>query len=330
MHTRFAQVVAVVLTTLSMNALAATVYVADEKGGSVTVIDSKSGATKQFGIPIEPHNVDITLDGARLLATGSGKIADHRDHQSSSGGQLVVIDLKSPSAETTSISIGGHPAHVVPDPERGFAYVSDGANNAIVIVDLTAREAIGRISVGTYPHGIRLSPDGRLLAVANMRSGDVSIIDIVTRKVLGAIAVGRSPVQVGFDPLGRHLAVSLNGENRIAFVDVAGRKVLWKADVGRGPVQVSFTTDGQKILVANQGSASNPDDRLFVVSVDERKTIQSIAVGKGAHGTAVTEDGRTAFVTNTYADTLSVIDLTSMAVIATYPTGKAPNGVAVR
>ena len=330
MPRRFAHAVACVLTTLSMNALASTVYVADEKGGSVTVIDRKSGATKRFDIPVEPHNVDITLDGARLLATGSGKVADHRNHQSGSGGQLVLIDLKSPTPETTTISIGGHPAHVVPDHEGRFAYVSDGANNAIVIADLTARKAIGRIPVGTYPHGIRLSPDGRMLAVANMRSGDVSLIDIGTRKVLGTVAVGRSPVQVGFDPSGRHLSVSLNGENRVALVDVAARKVLWKADVGRGPVQVSFTTDGQKILVANQGSASNPDDRLSVVSVEERKTVQSIAVGKGAHGTAVADDGKTAYVTNTYADTLSVIDLTSMAVIAIYPTGKAPNGVAVR
>ena len=142
--------------------------------------------------------------------------------------------------------------------------------------------------------------------------------------------MGRAPVQVAFDSSGRHVVVSLNGENKIAVVDVAARKLLWKAEVGRGPVQVMITPDDKMALVANQGSAANPDNRLSLVSLAERKTIATVQVGRGAHGVALDADGRTAYVTNTYADTVSAIDLVSRTVTASYSTGKGPNGIVVR
>lgn len=154
MPSRLAQAIAILLTALSWPVMAGTVYVADEKGGSISVIDSKTGATKRFDLPIDPHNVDITPDG-RLLATGSRKSADHKAHQSGSDGQLIIIDLESPAIEPVAIDVGGHPAHVVPDREGKRAYVSDSLNNSVLVVDLGARKVITRFAVGSYPHGLR-------------------------------------------------------------------------------------------------------------------------------------------------------------------------------
>ena len=62
---------------------------------------------------------------------------------------------------------------------------------------------------------------------------------------------------------------------------MAARKLLWKAEVGRGPVQVMVTPDDKMALVANQGSATNPDNRLSLVSLAERKTMATVQVGRG-------------------------------------------------
>ena len=43
----------------------------------------------------------------------------------------------------------------------------------------------------------------------------------------------------------------------------------------------------------------------------------------------IEREGRLAFVANTYANTLSVIDIVQRSVIATVPTGRGPNGVSV-
>jgi YVTN family beta-propeller protein len=140
--------------------------------------------------------------------------------------------------------------------------------------------------------------------------------------------VGRAPVQVAFDPSGRHIVVSLNGENKIAVVDVAARKLLWKAEVGRGPVQVMVTPDGKTAPIRAQRPTPTIACRWFPLPSARRSPPSRLAGGRTASPSM--RLGAPAFVTNTYADTVSAIDLASRAVTASYSTGKGPNGIAVR
>ena len=49
--------------------------------------------------------------------------------------------------------------------------------------------------------------------------------------------------------------------------------------------------------------------------------------GAGAHGIVVDPASRHAYVTNLYADTVAVLDLDSLKVVATIPVGSTPNGI---
>ena len=55
----------------------------------------------------------------------------------------------------------------------------------------------------------------------------------------------------------------------------------------------------------------------------------TVETGSGAHGVVVDRDGRHAFVTNTYANTVSVLDVGERKVVATVQVGRGPNGVSV-
>lgn len=55
-----------------------------------------------------------------------------------------------------------------------------------------------------------------------------------------------------------------------------------------------------------------------------------MTVGKSAHGVTIAPDGRSAYVSNTYANTISSIDLSSLSAGKSYPVGKEPNGIAAR
>lgn len=57
--------------------------------------------------------------------------------------------------------------------------------------------------------------------------------------------------------------------------------------------------------------------------------MKTIETAPGAHGVVVTPDGRSAFVTNTYGNTVSVIEVAGLKVVATVPVGQSPNGVSV-
>lgn len=314
------------------SARADTILVANEGSQSVSIIDSQTSKTTTAAIPISPHNVDISADGRLLLATGmpAAQAGSHAGH-GSAGGQLVLMDVSGDAPGVPQVvTVGGHPAHVVPDAQGHFAYLTDAETNSVVVVDLPGRRVVGRIPVQNYPHGLRLSPDGNLLAVANMKSDTVSLVDTRNPEETLHIPVGKRPVQVAFDRSGRTLVVSLNGEDKVAIIDVGTRKLLRKASVGNGPVQVYVTPDDKAALVANQGSAAKPDNRVSIVSLEDGKLIRNVTVGKGAHGVTIAPDGRTAYVSNTYANTVSAIDLGSLSAGKSYPVGKEPNGIAAR
>ena len=85
---------------------------------------------------------------------------------------------------------------------------------------------------------------------------------------------------------------------------------------------VVATPDGARAFVANIGSGS-------VTVVEGRKAIKQIPTGKGAEGIAITPNGREVWVTNREADTVSVIDVSSLEVAATVPAAKFPSRVKI-
>jgi YVTN family beta-propeller protein len=318
----------------AVSGAAGLVYSADEHGNSISAIDLASGRVETVPIPISPHNVDLTPDGARLLAVGDPAEGEgghgEAEHGGEAVGQLLVLDPERlASGPVAAIAVGEHPAHVVADKE-GRAFVTLAGANAVAVVDLDQGEVVRTVGTGRYPHGQRISPDGRELYVANVEDGSVSVIDTGTLAEVARIPVGRAPVQVGFTPDGSRVYVSLRDENRVAVIDTASRSVLARIEVGRGPIQVHATPDGRFVYVANQGSEAEPADTVSVIDVAAGSVVDTIPTGAGAHGVAVSRDGRFVFVTNIVDSTVSVIDAENRAVVGDFAVGKGPNGITFR
>lgn len=320
------------------------VYVADEEGDTVTVLDAASFA-KLATIPVgrEPHNVQVSPDGRWAWVTinyaveatrkeaekhPAGAMPKQEHEAMTQAGQVWVIDTATDQV-AAKIPGGKHPAHVVLSPDGRFAFVTNGGENTVSVVDASARTMIATVPVGAYPHGIRVSPDGREAYVANLKGGTVSVIDTEARKEVARIAVGKGPAQVGFTPDGRTAFVSLSQENAVALIDPAARKVVKKVPVGTIPIQVYATPDSRLLLVANQGSKKAPGRTVSVIDLTRLEVVKTVETGAGAHGVVVSADGRYAFVTNTYASTVSVIDVAGLKVVGSVPVGKGPNGISV-
>jgi YVTN family beta-propeller protein len=309
---------------------AATVYVAAEKAASLSVVDT-TGKRREIPLPINPHNVDLTPDRRFALASGIATTSAEGHATHPAGGELVIVDLRDDApAITARIAVGSHPGHVVPGKDGTVAYVTDAKSNSVVVVDLKERTVKSSIPVGRSPHGLRLSPDSRTLAVANMGEQTVTLIDLDEPQRSNVITVGRRPTQVAFSPDGSRLVVTLNAEDRAAIIDLATLKVMARPAVGRGPVQLVVTPDDTRALIANQGNAAKPDDRLAVISMTTGNLEKMVQVGSGAHGVALAPDGGSVFVTNTYANTVSEVDLKTLETRWSASTGAGPNGVAAR
>jgi YVTN family beta-propeller protein len=307
----------------SAPAMAATVYVANERAGSLTVIDEDAPSNRTLALDMLPHNVDLTPDGKNLLIVGMP--GGHGDH--GEGGRLLVLDALNPAASATTVIVGGHLAHVVPDTNGKLAFITDADSHAVLVTDLAAGRVVERIQVGRYPHGLRLSPDGQTLAVANRDSDDVSLIDVTRRQQIARIAVGKKPVQVAFAPDGQRLFVSLSGENAVAAVDPNQRTLIDTYPVGPGPIQLSVSPDGKQLVVANQGSEQAPGHSLSILDTATGRLIASPEVGKGAHGVSIAGDGTRAYISNAFDDSVSVVDLGTHKELTRYPTEAGPNGI---
>lgn len=310
-----------------------TVYSANEGGNSISAINLGTGAVTTVSLPVAPHNVDLTPDGALLLAVGEpAAAADHgagghgHSAEEATDGLLVILDPQEVSAAKGIVTVGSHPAHVVAD-RQGRAFVSLAGGDEIAVVDLASAEVIGRIATGDYPHGLRLSPDQAELYVANVEDGSVSVIDTRTLAEMARIPVGAAPVQVGFTPTGGQAYVSLRDENRVAVIDTTTRDVTDRIDVGPNPIQVFATADGAFVYVANQGTETAPNDTVSVIDTAKGEVVKTLTTGGGAHGVSASADGAHVFVTNIADDSVSIIDVASQQVVGTVAVGDRPNGI---
>lgn len=310
------------------------VFTANEFGNSVSRIELATGKVETLPVPIAAHNVQVTADGRYLLVVGQpGGDMEKMAQGSGSGamdekGQLLIFDTAAFSAgPVKAIEVGAYPAHVVADAEGRWAFVTNGGDGTLSVVDLALNTVTATLETGAGPHGQRISPDGKELYVANVTDGTVSVLDPVGLKELDRISVGAAPVQVGFTPDGSSVYVSLRDEDKVAVIDPATRQVIAKVDVGDGPIQVFSTPDSRFIYVANQGTEEDPGETVSVIEAATNTNVATIRTGPGAHGVAISPDGALAFISNIFDGTVSVIDNKTNTVVANFAVGEGPNGI---
>lgn len=291
------------------------VAVANEGNGSISIVDAMTSAVVTTISGIDgPHNLQITPDGSEVWVTS----APHN--------VVVAITLADYSLRGI-VRVGQHPAHVVFTPDGSRAFVTNSGDNTLSVIDAADLHLVRTLPIGKMPHGARVSGDGRWVAVANMESGTVSVLDADSLDHVADVAVGARPVQVGFAPDESALFVSLNGSDEVARIETATWAITATSPSGPGPIQVYASPDGKILAVANQGTEEKPGNSLALFDATTLRPGPVVQTGAGAHGVVITPDSRYAYVTNVYADTVSVVDLTAGVTVATVPVGDAPNGL---
>lgn len=312
----------------------AKIYVANEGDGSITVINADSlKAVKTIKLNGMPHNVNVDPLSRYVYATNhEGEEEEQTNEHAGHIPYLRIIDAKTFNV-VHSIPMQERAAHVVPSKDGGFVYVSREGGSTIVEVDIK-KEIITRIfKVGEGPHGFVLSNDGKKLYVPNMRSHDISIVDLVTgnekriklefedKKCDTAVAMGiTSNDKFSFVTCGKSFEIyKIDNEKQ----DVIGRIGFKKGDLA-GPIQTPVYPNSKYIYVPDMRNAV-----VHKIGIEKFELVKDIPAGQGAHGIAYSADGKLAYVTNTWEDSLSVIDLELDAITKTIKVGSEPNGVAV-
>jgi DNA-binding beta-propeller fold protein YncE len=237
------------------------------------------------------------------------------------------------------------------DPEMGVSSLS--------VVDGVSMQELARVPTCRMPHGSRLSPDGSrhysgcmmddLLVEIDTRTLEVSRLFGLKSGAEGPVAVagrqehaamshdmGPAPVSNSCSPTwaqpsadGKSVFVACNRSAEIAEVDVAGWTLTRRWSTPKAPYNLAVTPDG-KLLVATQKGPGT----VSIWRIADATLLAEVKGTRGvASGVVVSPDSRYAFATmegvGGEPGTVDVIDLSSLARVASVDMGKQAGGIAL-
>ena len=145
-------------------------------------------------------------------------------------------------------------------PGDRYAYVADGGNGTISVIDLARRRIVDRVQVGLLAHHMSFSPDGRRLWIA---LGEVArtvvrldTSDLAHPRIAGRLHPRFFAHSVGFAPDGRTVWLSSARVPYVTVYDAATGTVVKVVRAGRAPQEVAFS--GARALLTSGYGSSHP------------------------------------------------------------------------
>lgn len=298
-----------------------------------------------------PHGVVAAPDGRSFYVT----LAHGRPN-----GWLQQYDLDT-GRRLGQVELGMFPATVDLGP-GGLVYVinfnfedPDMKPSGLSVVAGDPLFEVARLTTCRMPHGSRLSPDGsrhysgcmmddRLVEVDTRRlavSREFSLVpgregpltpgpeDRARHSAHGpAPSSGCSPTWAQPSADGRAVYVACNRANEIVEIDVGAWRITRRWTTPRAPYNLAVTPDGTLLLATQKGPGTTTVWRLA-----DARLLAEIPGTRGlASGVAVSRDSRYAFVTlegvGGEPGTVDVIDLVTLAKVASVDVGKQAGGIA--
>ncbi len=210
----------------------------------------------------------------------------------STGAHRRVIDLNQDDAEDS------YTGDLALDSERGLLYVLDQANFRMVTIDVKKGRILASIRLGRLPFAIALSPDRRKAYVTNLGMFEYKALP-------GADAKSPRDTGLPFPAFGFPSQEARDGARR---------------DTAKGSIDVpglgdSTVRESNSLCVVNLENPAAPKVEAWVSTggPSDPKT----ASGSGPAGVLATSDR--VFVSNSHADSITVIDAKTNAIVSEIP-----------
>jgi YVTN family beta-propeller protein len=267
------------------------VYVADEGGGTVSVVDvATSARATTITMSGNPSGVAFTPSGdAVWVAVPQG--LQEIDPATATVRRTVPLQAR---AYSMAISADGR-----------FGYTALQRDGLVVEVDLRAGVVTRRYPVAS-PDFVALSPDGTTLAVTSFDNPNLVLLNRADGHVMATVPVGGPAFSPTYSPDGRHLYVAEADRPQADLVDVASRTVTGSVQFDKPAVNVAFSPDGRTAYAHGEGNVLTIID---VATGTARGTLPVTADNSAS--VALAPDGSRAYVVDQDRGVLLVAALPS-------------------
>lgn len=211
---------------------------------------------------------------------------------------------------------------VPPSPAR-LAFVSDGAHDRVLVVDLVGLRVQDTIAVGQGPRPVAVSPDGDLVFVGNNTDGTISVIGTQAERVIDTLPLrGIHPNAIVVHPDGDRLFTGTTAGLEEVPIDPSRRgRVL--PDLGP-TAGLALSPDGELLYVATDflGAA------LAVIDARAFVRLRTVAGFAGA-ASVVTDDAGRVYVADERRPRIAVLGPGASTMLREVPVVGAPFGLSV-
>ena len=311
-----------VLAALAISAPASayTVFVSNEKGNTVTVIDGTTWeVTTEFDGGQRPRGITISPDGKYLYVCASDDDT------------VRVYDAKT-YEQLHTLPSGPDPELFVLHPSGNPLYIANEDDNIVTVVDVEKKSVLAEIPVGVEPEGMAVSPDGKVVINTSETTNMAHFIDTETYEIFHNTLVDQRPRFAEFTSDNTKLYVSAEIGGTVAVLNPADGAIMKKIEFAvpgvppeaLQPVGVRVTKDGKKVYVA-----LGPANRVAVINGETDEVEEYLLVGQRVWQMAFTPDEKYILTTNGNSNDISVIDVAAQKVIKSIQVGEQPWGVVV-
>jgi len=184
-------------SAMAISSDGATLYVTNRIDGTVSVINTATGAFYTIDTGLQSDAIAVSADGGTLYV---GSIINDVRVVNIAARTYTVLPTGTYDGQSVAIqriTVAGR-----------YVYVTDTINDKVAVIDSNDNTVVARVNVGDGPSSIAVSPGGAFVFVANGQSDSVSVIDTDTGTVATTIPVGDNPTNVDLSADGLRLYVS--------------------------------------------------------------------------------------------------------------------------
>ena len=277
-----------------------------------------------------PRSAALLLLGA-ALASAHAELKNPIFVLNSLDADISVIDPAT-FQQVKRIPTGKEPHHLYLTPDEKSLVVANALGDSLTFINPATAE-VQRVLHGIAdPYHLRFSPDMKWFVTAANRLDHVALYRWMGAEakeplqLVKRIPAPKTPSHLSIDSKSTTLFVSLQDSNELLAIDLATQAPRWKIPVGQMPADIFLSPDDKHILVALTGAN---EVEVYDVNSPAPKLIKRITTGAGAHSFRAWGDRRHVLVSNRAGNSISKIDLQTLAVVDQFPGPSGPDDMEV-
>lgn len=239
--------------------------------GKILIVDAVKGMmVKELEVPVMNHNAVYSPGGKEIWTSQMGM-----------SGKVLVYDATTYALKNT-INVGMEPAEVTFSADGSKAYVANGGDDNVSVINPSTKAIITTIPVGDNPVAAWIGNDGKMY-VDNEDGQTISVISVAGNTVVQTINLGFMPGSVAHNTSKNELWVTDPENGKVHYYTRDTGMNSWMHgnvfNAAPGAHAIAFTNDGDIAYVTNQASAS-----VSVINATTHSKVKDITVGKKPNG----------------------------------------------